>query len=347
MNAPENTVFTPITDEFSLIRRLTERFIPQNPDLIQGVGDDCAVWRKTDELYWLISTDLMAQDVHFDLSYAPLRYVGYKAAVTNFSDVYAMNGRPRAITVALALDKRASVEAAEALYLGIAEACREHGVELIGGDTSTTRGGLFISITVFGEQAPDKITYRSGAQVNDIICVSGDLGAACAGLRVLEREKAVFLSNPEIQPDLARFEYVAERQLRPRARKDVIDALETAGIVPTAMLDVSDGLAADLKHLCAASEVGALIFQNKIPIDFQTLRVAEDFLATSLEYALYGGEDYELLFTIAQKDFEKIQTLDEFITPIGFIRKDLVQIEFADGSVADLEPIGWNHFGEE
>lgn len=335
--------FSPINDEFSLIAQIATFFPTKHKALLQGIGDDAAVWKISDTDALLVSTDLMAQGVHFDLSYVPLHYLGYKAAITNFSDIYAMHAFPQAITVSLAVDKRTTQEAVLEIYRGIQQACAEHEVDLIGGDTSTTRGGMLLSITVFGTQKIDKIVYRKGAQVNDLICVSGDIGAAYAGLQILEREKSVFLSNPNIQPDLSGNEYVVERQLRPRARKDIIDFFMKENIRPTAMIDVSDGLAADLHHLCSQSQKGALIFQNKLPIDYQTQRTAEDFNRPELEFALYGGEDYELLFTLNPNHYPLIQNLD-FITPIGYIRPDLVQIEFVDGSVTDLQPMGWNHF---
>jgi thiamine-monophosphate kinase len=331
--------------EFRLIELMTRDFKTYSPNVIKGIGDDAAVLLQPDGSYLLISTDVMTEGVHFDCSYTPLKHLGYKAAVTNFSDIFAMNGKPFAITVTVSVSNHFSVEALQEIYAGIKAACQYHQVNLIGGDTTASKSGLHIGVTVLGKVSADKITYRSGAKPFQILCVTGDLGAAYAGLQLLEREKAVFLSNPSIQPDLAEFAYVVERQLYPPSRKEVIDYFERANIVPTAMIDISDGLVSEIYHLCKASNVGVVFYQDKIPIDYQTIKAAELFEIPVTTYALYGGEDYELLFTIAQPDYDKISGF-KGITPIGYIDEAPLAVRMiqSDGSLVDIQPRGWEHF---
>jgi thiamine-monophosphate kinase len=331
--------------EFRLIELMTRDFKTYSPEVIKGIGDDAAVLLQPDGSYLLISTDVMTEGVHFDCSYTPLKHLGYKAAVTNFSDIFAMNGKPFAITVSVSVSNQFSVEALQEIYAGIKAACHECQVNLIGGDTTASKSGLHIGVTVLGKVSADKITYRTGAKPFQILCVTGDLGAAYAGLQLLEREKAVFLSNPSIQPDLSEYAYIVERQLRPPSRKEVIDFFERAQLVPTAMIDISDGLVSEIYHLCKASNVGVTFYQDKIPIDYQTLKAAELFELPVTTYALYGGEDYELLFTIAQPDYDKISGF-KGITPIGYIEESplVVRMIQSDGSVVDIQPMGWEHF---
>jgi thiamine-monophosphate kinase len=347
MTDAEGNPITPISHlgEFGLIAKLTEPFALQHASVLKGVGDDCAVIEKDTENVWLITTDLMAEGVHFDLMYAPLRHVGYKAAVTNFSDVVAMNGKPLFITVSVALPVRFSVEAAEQIYAGIHAACDRYKVDLIGGDTTRSQGGLFISITCMGEAPKSDVVYRSGAKEKELICVSGDLGAAYAGLQILEREKKVFSENPNVQPDLHSYEYVVGRQLKPEPRTDVLEGLRKAGIHPTSMIDVSDGLASDLQHLCAASALGARLFWDKIPHDYQVDQVAELMNTPVSAYVLYGGEDYELLFTIAQKDADKLKLVPD-CKMIGYMDAATSGINLAlpEDTLQELKPLGFDHF---
>ena len=283
--------------EFGLIHHLTDRIELKNKSSLKGVGDDAAVMDYADKLT-LVTTDLLLEGVHFDLTYVPLKHLGYKSAVVNFSDIYAMNGRPRQITVSLGISKRFCVEDLEQLYDGIRLACDIYGVDLVGGDTSASMTGLTISITCIGEGERGKVVYRDGAHETDLICVSGDLGAAYMGLQLLEREKSVFRGEKDFQPDFAGKEYLLERQLKPEARKDIIEALDRAGIVPTAMMDVSDGLSSELLHISKASHVGCRVYEDRIPIDYQTAVMAEQFNMNLVTAALNGGEDYELLFTV-------------------------------------------------
>ncbi|MCS6905999.1 MAG: thiamine-phosphate kinase [Bacteroidia bacterium] len=331
--------------EFRLIELITRDFKSFSPHLVQGIGDDAAVIAQPDGSLLLISTDAMVEGIHFDCSYTPLKHLGYKAAITNFSDIFAMNGKPFAITVSISVSNQFSVEALQELYSGIQIACKEHEVDLIGGNTTAIKSGLHIGITVLGKVAADRISYRKGAKPYEILCVTGDLGAAYAGLQILEREKAVYLTNPSIQPDLSEFAYVVERQLRPPSRKEVINFFEKANIVPTAMIDISDGLVSEIYHICKASNVGATFYQNKLPIDYQTIKVAELFELPVTTYALYGGEDYELLFSIKQTDYEKVSAF-RGITPIGYIEETplLVRMVQADNSVVDIKPMGYEHF---
>ena len=344
----EPNAFTPVEElgEFNLIARLMQTFPKGDLRILMGVGDDAAVIETEGDRVQVVTTDLLAEGVHFDRLFTPLQHLGYKAAIVNFSDVYAMNARPEYITVSVAVSTHYSVEQLEAIYSGVRIACEEHGVNLIGGDTSASRAGLFLSITALGTAQRQQVTYRSGAAPRDIVCVSGDLGGAVAGLMILNREKQVYLDNPQIQPDLMGFEYVIERQLRPRARRDVVLGLAEHGVVPTSMIDISDGLASELNHLSVAGQQHLQIYQEKIPVDYQTQQVAELFGQTGTTYALYGGEDYELLFTLSQADYKRMQHLP-WVIAIGYSTGpgQGVDMVLADGSVLPVQPMGYNHFG--
>ena len=309
--------------EFGLIEHLTKNIILQNTSSLKGIGDDAAVIKYTGQnKQTLVTTDLLLEGIHFDLTYCPLKHLGYKAAMVNFSDIYAMNGKPKQITLSLGLSKRFSVEEVEDLYEGILLACKNHQVDLIGGDTSSSMTGLTISITCIGEADKNKIVYRNGAKDTDLICVSGNLGAAYMGLQLLEREKNVFNEEKSVtvEPDFAGKEYILERQLKPEARKDIIETLEQKNIVPTSMIDISDGLSSEIMHICKQSNVGCRIYEDRIPIDFQTATMAEEFNLNLVTAALNGGEDYELLFTVPLAMHDEIITLKD-ITIIGHITK--------------------------
>ncbi|GAB2764269.1 thiamine-phosphate kinase [Rhabdobacter roseus] len=327
--------------EFGLIDRLHAGIKTTLPDTITGIGDDAAVLDLGEE-YGLLTTDLLLENVHFDLAFYPLKHLGYKAVAVNVSDIAAMNGIPRQITVSLGLSNRFSVEAIEELYAGINAACTDFRVDLVGGDTSASRSGLLISVSVFGKVSKEKIAYRHSAKVSDLLCVSGDLGAAYLGLQVLEREKQVYLADPSMQPELDGKEYVIQRQLRPEARMDVVYELDEAGVVPTAMIDVSDGLASDLLHLCRRSEVGAVVFEENLPIDDQTYLVATELNIGPITAAMNGGEDYELLFTIRQADYDKIKNSPN-ISVIGFITEPAngVVLHTKGGNRHPITAQGW------
>ena len=328
--------------EFGLIHHLTDRVELKNKSSLKGVGDDAAVMDYADKLT-LVTTDLLLEGVHFDLTYVPLKHLGYKSAVVNFSDIYAMNGRPRQITVSLGISKRFCVEDLEQLYDGIRLACDIYGVDLVGGDTSASMTGLTISITCIGEGERGKVVYRDGAHETDLICVSGDLGAAYMGLQLLEREKSVFRGEKDFQPDFAGKEYLLERQLKPEARKDIIEALDRAGIVPTAMMDVSDGLSSELLHISRASHVGCRVYEDRIPIDYQTAVMAEQFNMNLVTAALNGGEDYELLFTVPLTDHDKVEAI-EGVKVIGHITREELgnYLVGRDGGEVTLRAQGWN-----
>jgi len=330
--------------EFGLIKHLTKNFKITNTSTLKGVGDDASVINhEGDEI--LVSTDLLIEGIHFDLTYTPLIHLGYKAAVVNFSDIAAMNGTPEQITVSIALSNRFPLEAIEELYEGINLACKKYKVDLVGGDTSSSVSGLFISITVIGRANKAAITYRSGANVNDLIFVSGDLGAAYMGLLLLKREKQVFQTNPEIQPELEGYEYILERQLKPEARTSIVKLLKEHQVIPTSMIDISDGLASEILHICDASAKGCCIYEDKIPVDVVTVSMAEEFEIDPTTAALNGGEDYELLFTIKQQDFEKIKDLVE-ITPIGHITEadGGANLISRSGTSVPLIAQGWEAF---
>ncbi len=349
--------------EFGLIKHLTEHIELKNESSKCGVGDDCAVLQYEADKQTLVTTDLMMEGIHFDLTYVPLKHLGYKAAMTNFSDVYAMNGRPKQLLVSVALSKRFCVEDLEDLYSGLRLACDAHGVDLVGGDTSASMTGLTLSITCIGEANAEDIVYRNGAKETDLICVSGDLGAAYMGLQLLEREKTVFNQqkqeeqqdgkNPETkgidtaQPDFSGKEYLLERQLKPEARVDIIKALAEAGVKPTSMMDISDGLSSELLHICTQSNVGCRIYEEHLPLDYQTAVMAEELNMNVTTCALNGGEDYELLFTVNISDYEKVSEMKD-VRLVGHItKKDLgCAIICRDGSEFELKAQGWNAINE-
>ena len=304
--------------EFGLIDRLTDGLKNVNESTLKGVGDDAAVMHYGADRDVLVTTDLLLENVHFDLTYVPLKHLGYKSAVVNFSDIYAMNGTPKQITVSLGISSRFTLEHIEELYAGIRLACEFYGVDLVGGDTSASHQGLVISITCLGEAARDKIVYRDGAKPTDIICVSGDLGAAYMGLQLLEREKVASAGRKDFVPDFSGKEYLVERQLKPEARKDIVKELAEAGIKPTAMMDVSDGLSSELIHICKQSHTGCRVYEDRIPIDYQTAVMAEELNMNLVTAALNGGEDYELLFTVPLVDHDRVSKLDG-VKVIGYV----------------------------
>ena len=327
--------------EFGLIDHLTKRFEVKHESTIKAVGDDAAVF--TYEKQGLISTDMLVEGVHFDLSYVPLKHLGYKAVIVNLSDIYAMNAKPKQITVSIAISNRFTKEALDEIYDGIHTACEYYNIDLIGGDTTTSQSGLIISITVLGEADKDAIVYRSGAKEGDLLVVSGDLGGAYMGLQILEREKAVYLESPHSQPDLEGNDYILERQLKPEARFDIIDLLEKLEVKPTSMIDISDGLSSETIHLCQNSNVGVQLYEEKIPIDPTVMTTAETFNMHGAICALNGGEDYELLFTIAQSDYDKIKG-NPNLTVIGHMTDPSLGMKLVTrgGSVMELNAQGWN-----
>ena len=330
--------------EFGLIDHLTQGMENHHSSTRYGIGDDAAVLTYPADKEILVTTDLLLEGVHFDLTYVPLKHLGYKAAVVNFSDIYAMNGAPRQITVSLGVSKRFSVEDMEALYAGIRLACEEYNVDIVGGDTTSSLTGLTISITCIGEGEKGKTVYRNGAHETDLICVSGDLGAAYMGLQLLEREKlALKDKESDVQPDFAGKEYLLERQLKPEARRDIIRRLTEAGIVPTAMMDVSDGLSSEILHICKQSGVGCRIYEEHIPLDYQTAVMAEELNLNVTTCALNGGEDYELLFTVPITEHEKISEM-EGVKLIGHITKAELGCALIarDGQEFELKAQGWN-----
>jgi thiamine-monophosphate kinase len=345
MNEPTGLTPVEALGEFGLIDRITKNFPLRNPELKLGIGDDAALYQTADGQWQAMSTDLLLEGVHFDLSYVPLRHLGYKAVAVNVSDIVAMNAEPYGVMVSIGISNRFPVEAVEELYAGIRLACEKYGLDLLGGDTSSSKQGLVISVSAFGMVDPQTVTRRSGAEDKEFICVTGDLGAAYAGYLVLDREKAVHLKSPHLQPDLNDYDYVVGRQLKPEARLDIIHRLKELGATPTSMIDISDGLANELHHLCRQSGKGAMIYANKVPIDFQTVSVGEEFKISSLTFALHGGEDYELLFTLPMHQFPLIQA-ERDISVIGHMtpEKGVAQITLESGEVADLEPQGWKHF---
>lgn len=328
--------------EFALIRHLTNNIVLKNESTIKGVGDDAAVLDYKEKQV-LVTTDLLLEGVHFDLMYVPMRHLGYKAAVVNFSDIYAMNGRPKQLTVSIGISKRFCVEDLEEFYAGLQLACDVYGVDLVGGDTSASLTGLSVSITCVGEAAKGKVVYRSGAKETDLVCVSGDLGAAYMGLQLLEREKKVFNGEKDFAPDFAGKEYLLERQLKPEARKDIIDLLEEAGVLPTAMMDISDGLSSELLHIAKDSNVGCSIYEERIPIDYQTAAMAEQFNMNLVTAALNGGEDYELLFTVPLTMHDKVSEM-KGVKVIGHITKPELgnYLIGRDGGEVELKAQGWN-----
>lgn len=330
--------------EFGLIDRISRQFSLQNPTSKTGIGDDAAVINGGNQQL-LISTDMLVEGIHFDLSYMPLHHLGYKAVAVNVSDIAAMNGRAEQITVGIALSNRFSLEAIDALYQGIRAACDNYKVDLVGGDTTASHAGLIISITVIGRTEEKNIAYRSGAKPNDIICVTGDLGGAFMGLQVLQREKEVFTANPDMQPDLEKYQYMIGRQLKPEARTDVVFDLAEYGVVPTSMIDVSDGLASELFHISKNSRVGVRVYEDKIPIDHQTYESAVEFNIDPITAALNGGEDYELLFTISKDDQEKLKNHPD-IHMIGYTHDRMSEnvMVTKQGNIVPLKAQGWDHF---
>ena len=369
--------------EFGLIRRLTEEIKPENKSTVKGVGDDCAVLDYGGPNRVLVTTDMLMEGVHFDLQYMPLKHLGYKSIMVNLSDIYAMMGTPRQVTVSLALSKRFTVEDVETLFAGMRLACEQHHVDLVGGDTTSSLTGLAISITAIGEARPLDIVYRDGAKPTDLICVSGNLGAAYMGLQLLEREKAIFNSqrltpNPSLaergigstantgdnvatplpdregqgessfQPDFSGREYILERQLKPEARRDIVEALQKAGIRPTAMMDISDGLSSELLHICTQSHTGCRIYEERIPLDYQTAVMAEELNMNVTTCALNGGEDYELLFTVPLTDHERVEQLAD-VKVIGYVTEPTLGCALItrDGQELELKAQGWNPLKEE
>ena len=336
--------------EFGLIEQITKDFPIKNPSTQVGVGDDCAVlnYGTNPEMRTLVTTDVLLEGIHFDLTYTPLRHLGYKAAVVNFSDVYAMNGQPKQITVSLGISKRFTVEHIAELYAGIRLACEQYGVDLVGGDTSASVTGLIISITCIGEGEEGKIVYRNGAADTNLICVTGDLGAAYMGLQLLEREREVGAGQKDFQPDFSGREYILERQLKPEARKDVIAMLKEAGVKPTAMMDVSDGLSRELLHIYKESNVGCRIYEDRIPIDYQTAIMAEEMNMNLVTAAMNGGEDYELLFTVPLTDHDKVVNM-KGVRLIGRITKPELGAYMVtrDSNEIAIRAQGWNAFTQE
>lgn len=344
--------------EFGLIDRLTKDYQPKNASTVYGVGDDCAVLEYKDKEV-LVTTDMLMEGVHFDLTYIDMQHLGYKSAMVNISDIFAMNGTPRQITVSLAISKRFTVEDIEAFYNGLRLACDKWNVDIVGGDTTSSYTGLAISITCIGEADKDDIVYRNGAKETDLVCVSGDLGAAYMGLQLLEREKTVYYQQVEeakkkgdkraleelkdFQPDFAGKEYLLQRQLQAEARGDIIEKLRAAGVKPTAMMDISDGLSSELHHICKQSNCGCRIYEKNIPIDYQTAVMAEELNMNVTTCALNGGEDYELLFTVPIGDHEKVSAMDD-VKIIGHItRPELgMMLVSRDGNEFELKAQGWN-----
>jgi len=329
--------------EFGLIRRLTERIVLKNSSTVKGVGDDCAVLDYKDKKV-VLTTDMLTEGVHFNLMYTPLRHLGYKAVTVNLSDIYAMNAEPKQITVSMAISSKLSVESLDELYSGIYLACERYGIDLVGGDTTTSLTGLTLSITAVGEADESDLVYRNGAQNSDLLCVTGDLGGAYMGLQLLERENEVFKVNPKMTPQFEGYDYILERQLKPEARKDMLPIFKELGIKPTSMIDISDGLSSEILHLCTESGVGCRLYEEHIPYDNQTKKMAEELNINPLVAALNGGEDYELLFTVPVTDHHKIKNHPD-ITILGHIcdkSKGINLITVGTGLEIPLEAQGWN-----
>lgn len=333
--------------EFGLIDHLTKNFSPKHASTIKAIGDDAAVLDFKDK-QTLVSTDMLVEGVHFDLAYMPLKHLGYKAVMVNASDIYAMNGKATHITVSIAPSNRFPVEALEELYAGIQLAADLYNIDVVGGDTTSSTSGLFISISVFGEAEKEDVVYRSGARANDLLVVTGDLGAAYMGLQVLEREKQVFKANPNAQPDLDQYTYLIERQLKPEARKDIPPLLKGLGVKPTSMIDISDGLSSEVIHLCKNSKTGVNLYEEKVPLDPAVISVCEEFELDSTMIALSGGEDYELLFTIAQSDFDKIKA-NPNLTVIGHMTEESAGMHLITraNQAIPLVARGWNSMKSE
>lgn len=335
---------TPLSElgEFNLINHLTKDIVKKNPSTVFGIGDDAAIIDSGDKCI-VVTTDMLMEGIHFDLVYTPLKHLGYKAVIVNLSDVYAMNAQPRQITVSIALSSKFSVEAIEELYTGIKLACEKYGVDLVGGDTVSSLTGLAISITAIGEALKEDVKYRNSAKVNDLICVSGDLGAAYVGLQILEREKSVYKDNPSLQPELSGYDYILERQLKPEAGKHIIELLHTNEVKIHSMIDISDGLSSEILHICRNSEAGCRLYHEKIPIHPQTIQTAEELNIEPLICALHGGEDYELLFTVPLSEFDKLSAIDG-ISIIGSItvKEDGTNLVTKDGNEMALTAQGWD-----
>jgi len=344
--AEEKAKYTDISTlgEFGLIKHLTEKLEYIQPSSLKGVGDDAAVIAPPaqDEVI-LFSTDMLAENIHFDLTYTPLRHLGYKAVAVNVSDMCAMNGRASQVVVSLAISNQFSVEALDEIYKGIRFACQEFGVDLVGGDTTSSRSGLVINVSVIGIAKKDEVVYRSGANVGDYLCVSGDLGSAYAGLFLLERAKKTFEKDPAEKPDMQGYGYVLQRQLMPQARIDIIELFHLSGVIPTSMIDISDGLSSEVHHICRSSEVGCLVDENKIPVNEETAKVALEAGVSPTVFALNGGEDYELLFTLNPGDLNKIKDPTK-ITVIGEIMpaKDGIKLAGRDSKIYELKSTGWD-----
>lgn len=342
----QNDAFTSLDSlgEFGLIERIKSSVKIYNPETITGIGDDAAVIDNKG-MQVLVSTDMLVENVHFDIQYTPLKHLGYKAVAVNLSDIAAMNGIPKQITVSVAISSKYTLEAIEELFVGINAACKNFKIDLIGGDTTTIAHGLVISITAVGYATEGEIIYRNTAGINDLICVSGDLGGAYAGLMILDREKRIFNENNQVQPELDGYDYVLERQLKPEPRIDIVKALKEAGIKPSSMIDISDGLSSDLIHICKASNTGCRIMTDKLPLAQETLSVAEELSLPHFTLALNGGEDYELLFTVNQADYNKLMKVSD-ISVIGFITEATsgYQIVDSENNIAPLTAQGWNSF---
>jgi thiamine-monophosphate kinase len=330
--------------EFGLIERISREFSLVNDTSLKGIGDDAAVISAVNDNI-LVSTDMLVEGIHFDLSYVPLHHLGYKAVAVNVSDIAAMNATAQQITVGIALSNRFSLDAVDALYKGIKAACQNYNVDLVGGDTTSSASGLVLSITVIGRAIKEKIAFRSGARVGDILCVTGDLGGAYMGLQILQREKQVFLANPQMQPALDKYPYIVGRQLKPEARTDIVFDLAEAGVIPTSMIDVSDGLASEILHLSKNSGVGIRLYEDKIPIDNQTFDTALEFQLDPVTCALNGGEDYELLFTIRKEDQDKLSKHPD-IHMIGYTHDRVSEnvMITKQNNIVPLQAQGWNHF---
>jgi thiamine-monophosphate kinase len=342
-NTPKRTDVNTL-GEFGLIDHLTQRFPLHHRSSVKGIGDDAAVIDHQGALT-VVSTDMLVEGIHFDLMYTPLKHLGYKSVVVNLSDIYAMNAIPQQITVSVALSNRYSVEAMEELYEGIRTACSVYNVDLIGGDTTSSPKGLVISVTAIGKGHKEHLTYRNTAKVGDLICITGNLGAAYMGLQILEREKQIYLSDPELQPTLEGHDYLLERQLKPEARKDMIEAFAKAGLVPTAMIDISDGLGSELFHIAKQSGVGVLIEESGVPIHEDAQFQAIDFNMDPITVALSGGEDYELLFTVDPKDLDKVKYMaDIYIAGEIVPAEDGVKLNSKGGKLHDITAQGWKHF---
>jgi thiamine-monophosphate kinase len=332
--------------EFGLIDRIATGFSNEQKGTLMGIGDDAAVIAIPSGEVLLASCDMLAEGVHFDLAYTPLHLLGYKSVAVNLSDIAAMNGIPRQILISIGISNRFSVEAVDALYEGIRQACKDYQVDLAGGDTTSSRAGLVLSVTAIGSQKPEKVVSRAGAKVGDLVCVSGDLGAAYMGLQLLEREKKVFQVNPDMQPELPEEQaYLIQRQLKAEARTDIVHELAEKGVLPSSMIDISDGLASELFHICRQSHCGVHVFEDKLPIENLTRLAASDFGLSPLTCAMNGGEDYELLFTVAQSDYEKVNQMED-VSIIGVIREESQgkSLILKSGQVVEIQAQGWTHF---